>query len=102
MSKIINITDKLSNEKPVIVIGEKKYTVDDSMRTLMKFEELTSRATIDNMKKAIDLAFGEGAAAELNVESMSANNFKVLSIAIMASMMGTEYEEAEKRFQKSI
>ena len=40
MAKIINISDKLSFEKPSIQVGEKKYTVNDSLETVMKFEEV--------------------------------------------------------------
>ncbi|WHH58486.1 hypothetical protein [Petroclostridium sp. X23] len=99
MAKIINITDKLSSEKPKIVIGDKEYTVNDGMETVLKFEELASDSSADNMVQAIELSLGADAVKELQVRKMSISNFKVLTIAIMAAVQGIEYDEAAKRFQ---
>lgn len=100
MSKVINITDKLSDEKPQIQIGTKKYTVNDGIATVLKFEELAAVGTTDSMVEAITTALGEKAAKELNIKNMPIANFKVLSIAIMAAVQGIEYEEAAARFRK--
>lgn len=101
MAKIINITDKLSNEKPSLQIGDKVYTVNDGMATVLKFEELASDSTVDNMVKAIEIALGEKAAKELDVRALSMVNFKVLVIAIMAAVQGIDYEDAAARFQEA-
>lgn len=98
MSKIINITDKLSNEKPSLQIGEKLYHVNDGVTTVLKFEELATAGTTGAMVEAITTALGEKASKELKIENMSIGNFKVLSIAIMAAVQGIEYEEAAARF----
>ena len=101
LAKVINITEKLSKEAPQIQVGEKKYSVNDSMETVLKFQELASDSTLDSMNNAIKISLGEEAAKELEVTSMSISNFKVLSIAILAAMQGITYEEAEARFQKA-
>lgn len=101
MAKVINITDKLSLERPTIVIGENSYPVNDSMETVLKFQELALDATVENMEKAIKLALGDAASKELNIKKMSIPNFKVLSTAILAAMQNIEYEEAESRFRKA-
>ena len=98
MAKIINITDKLSNVKPVIIIGEKSYPVEDGMDVVMKFEELAAKSTSDALKESIVLTLGKEAVEELNVSSWSLENFKVLTIAILAAVQGVEYEEAASRF----
>lgn len=100
MAKIINITDKLSQERPKIIIGEHEFEVNDSMMTVMKFEELLNDSTTDGFKKAITLSLGEDAADKLKFDELSVGNFKVVTIAILAAMQGVEYEEAEKRFQQ--
>jgi hypothetical protein len=100
VAKIINITDRLNNEKPKIIIGEKTYDVDNSMLTVLRFEEILADPNSKNMIKAFDVALGEKAAKELEVEKMPVENFKVIFTAIAASMQGLEYEEAEKRFRK--
>lgn len=101
MSKVINITEKLSNEKPVIVIGEKSYEVNDGLETVLKFEELVSESTAENMVKAIEISLGEHAVEELRIMKMNSSNYKVLATAILASMQGVSYEEIEGRFRKA-
>lgn len=100
MSKIINISDKLNSEKPKLQVGERFYTINDSMAEVMKFEELASESTMDKMISAIEISLGKEAIEELNVKSMSISNFKVIMIAILAAMQDLSYDEAEARFPK--
>ena len=100
MAKIINISDKLSLDKPKIVIGDKEYDVSVGMNVVLEFEELLADSTTENMLKAVELALGVEAVAEIGVMTMSLENFKVLTIAILASMQDLEYADAEARFQK--
>ena len=99
MAKIINITDKLTTDKPKIIVGGKEYTVNNGMSTVLKFEELAEEKTTESMIKAVEIAIGEPAAKELDVKNMGIDNFKVLITAIMAASQGLEYEEAASRFQ---
>lgn len=99
MGKVINITDKLSNDVPVIVIGNVEYEVNDSMEVVFKFEELANDGN-KGMYKAMELALGKKAFKEIGVDKMSVSNYKVLTTALMASMQGMSYEDAEKRFQQ--
>lgn len=96
---VINITDKLTYEKPKLQIGEKEYEVNNSMETMLKFEELMSNSTLANMEKAISVTLGEKAVKELDIIKMSMDNFRVISIAIMAAIQGISYEDADTRFQ---
>ena len=100
MAKILNISNKLSLDRPKIIIGNKEYEVNDGLSTVLKFEELVSETSgVDSMLRAITVALGEKAAKEIDIESMSLSNFKVVVVAILAAMQDIEYEEAEKRFQ---
>jgi flagellar basal body-associated protein FliL len=99
MAKLINITDRLTNDKPKIIIKDKEYEVNDSMLTVLKFEELARNNTIESLREAIKVAIGEDAYNEINVDNLSFNDFKVLIIALMAAMQNMEYEDAEARFQ---
>lgn len=100
MAKIINITDKLTLDKPKLEINGKQYEVNDGMATVMKFEELANDSSTQNMMKAIEITLGPDAVKELNVGNMSVKNFRVLTIAIMAAMQNMDYEEAEARFSR--
>ena len=100
MPNIINITDKLINEKPCIIVGDKRYEVNNGLRTVMRFEELATESNVKSMVEALKVALGANAVEELNVDDMSQPNFKVLLTALMAAIQGVTYEEAEVRFRQ--
>ena len=96
----MNISSKLNPDRPKIIIGEKEYEVNDSIGTVLKFEELVGELDgAEGMAKAITVALGEKAVKDIDVMSLSLANFKVIIVAILAAMQDIEYEEAEKRFQ---
>lgn len=101
MAKIINISDKLSLEKPVIQVGEKQYVVDDSLTTVMKFEEQYGGGDIQGMLECMATALGKAACEEMSFETMSFKNIQVWFFAVMAAMQDVEYEEIEARFLES-
>lgn len=100
MAKIINISDKLSLEKPVIQVGEKTYVVNDSLETVMKFEEQYGDGDVQGMIECMKVALGAEAYAEMSFEKMSFRNIQVWFFAVMAAMQDMTYEEIESRFQK--
>lgn len=99
MSKIINISDRLDNEKPKLKIGENEYEVNNTMEVVLKFEELMSENNTENLIKGIELALGKEASKALNLKANSITNFKVIVIAIMAAIQDIDYDEAASRFQ---
>lgn len=100
MAKIINISDKLSLSKPCIQVGDKQYTVDDSLETVMKFEEVYDDGDTQGMLECMKLAVGGEAYSELAFEKMSLSNIKVWFLAIIAAMQDMTYEEADARFRQ--
>lgn len=102
MAKIINISDKLSNEKPKLLIGDVEYTINNGMSTMLKFEECLSKQDISSMVKAVELVIGEEEAKQIGINEMTFEDFKVIVIAITAAMQNVDYEEAEKRFRTTL
>lgn len=100
MAKIINISDKLSLDKPVIQVGDKKYTVNDSLETVLKFEENYGDGDTHSMLECMKVALGEEAYKEMCFEKMSFKNIQVWFFAVMAAMQDMTYDEVEARFQK--
>ena len=98
MATVINITNLLSNEKPVIQIGEKSYPVNDGVDAVMAFEEAASKGA-KGLLVALEGALGKGAYAEIGVSKMGLGNLKVLSTAVLAAQAGIPYEEATARFR---
>ena len=99
MAKIINISDKLSLSRPTIAVGEKEYVVNDSIETVLKFEEVSGDGEIQSMLEAMKIAFGEEAFNEIDFPRMSFMNIQVWFTAVMAAMQDMTYEEVEERFQ---
>lgn len=100
MAKIINISDKLSFGKPKIQVGEKSYEVNDSLETVMKFEEQYGDGDIQGMLECMKVALGKDVYEELALEKTSFRNIQVWFFAVMAAMQDVEYEEIESRFQQ--
>lgn len=99
MAKIINISDKLSSEKPCIQVGEKTYQVNDSLETVMKFEEAYGDGgDTQSMLECMKIALGEKAYKEIKPEKASFKNIQVWFFAIMAAMQDMTYEDIESRF----
>ena len=102
MAKIINISDKLSSGRPVIQVCDDKYSVNDSLETVLKFEEMYGEdGDIQGMLECVKLALGEEAYNHINFPQMSFKNIQTWFIAIMAAMQDMDYEEVESRFHNS-
>lgn len=100
MAKIINISDKLSFEKPCIRIGDKTYSVNDTLETVMKFEEVYGDGDIHSMLECMRVAIGEDAYNEVDFEHMSFKNIQVWFLAVSAAMQDLTYEDVEARFHQ--
>lgn len=100
MAKIINISDKLSFDKPCIQVGDKTYTVNDSLETVMKFEEVYGDGDTHSMLECLKVALGQEAYDELAFEKMAFKNIQVWFLAINAAMQDMTYEETESRFHQ--
>lgn len=102
MSKIIDISSKLTNEKPKIKIAEDKvYEIDDRKNTVLSLNQKMSGV---NESEAVDIIIstllGNTAAKEIEAMNLSISAYEHISIALMAAVSNEEYEETERRFRK--
>lgn len=104
MSKVFDITSKLTNERPVLKIAEDKiYEVDDRKNTILQFEQLVQSgdlSDVETMEKMIETVLGKKAAKEIEEMELSVLGYQSIMIAITAAISGEEYEAAERRFRK--
>ena len=104
MSKIIDISAKLTNERPKLKLAEDKiYEIDDRKNTVLKMDQEMKNANIDNVEfidTMIKLLLGEKAAKEIDAMELSITDYQAIMIAIMAAVTGEDYEVAEARFRK--
>lgn len=104
MGKIIDISSKLTNEKPMLKLTEDKiYEIDDRKNTIlllnqkMQSSDLNDLSAIDEM---IEVVLGKEAAKDIDNMNLSISAYQSIMIAIMAAVTGEEYETAEERFRK--
>lgn len=104
MSKVIDISARLTNERPKLKLAEDKiYDIDDRKNTIillnqkMQGSDLNDLNAIDEM---IAVVLGEEAAKEINEMNLSIVAYQSIMIAIMAAVTGEEYEVAEARFRR--
>ena len=102
MGKIINISNKLDKTRPKLIIDEKEFEVNDSIETLLKFEEIMADiGDITKLEKAVDIALGKGASKEINLKGMSYSNMQILVAGIIAAIQGIEdVDKVIARFQQ--
>jgi hypothetical protein len=104
MSKTIDISAKLTNERPVLKLAKDKiYEVDDRKNTILKFQQTVKAEDISDINvidKLIEMVLGKKAAEEINKMELSMVAYQSIMIAIMAAVAGEEYEVAEKRFRE--
>lgn len=105
MSKIIDISAKLTNERPKLKLAEDKvYEIDDRKNTIIKMENTLKNSDIndlDFLDKIIGLLLGEKAVKEIDEMDLSISDYQTIVIAIMASIQELEFEEAKQLFRKS-
>jgi len=105
MSKIIDISAKLTNERPKLKLAEDKiYEIDDRKNTILKMNQEIQNTDIEDIEsidKMISLLLGEKAAKEIDEMDLSIGAYQSIMMAIVAGITGEEYEEAEKRFRES-
>lgn len=105
MSKIIDISAKLTNERPKIKISEDKiYEIDDRKNTILKMYQMFRDGDVNDiemMDEVIKMLLGEKAAKEIDEMNLSIKNYQTIVIAIMAAIQEITFEDAEKLFRQS-
>jgi hypothetical protein len=105
MGKIIDISSKIKNEPTFLHIAENmSYKVDDSKNTVIKVMAVWDNdelGDMDKIDKTIEMILGKKAFKEINDLNLSINDYKTVSMAIMATITGQSLEEFETRFQQS-
>lgn len=104
MSKIIDISAKLTNEKPKLKLSEDKiFEIDDRKNTILLLNQKMGDSDLNDLNaidEMIEVVLGKKATKEINDMNLSIVAYQSIMIAIMAAITGEEYEAAETRFRK--
>jgi len=104
MSKIIDISAKLTNERPKLKLAEDKiYEIDDRKNTIILLNQKIQETDVNDINaidEMISVVLGEEAAKEIDEMNLPMAAYQSIMIAIMAAVTGEDYEVAEARFRK--
>lgn len=99
MAKLYTLDNKLLTDVPEILIGDKRYPVDNRTRTVKKLMNLHTDNGAEDLDKAMQLAFGESAAKEIDQMNLPWPAYQKLLELVMAAVTGEDEEESSERFQ---
>lgn len=104
MSKVIDISKKLTNERPQLKLAEDKiYEIDDRKNTIILLNQKIQDTDVNDINaidEMISVVLGKEAAKEIDEMNLPMAAYQSIMIAIMAAVVGEDYEVAEARFRK--
>lgn len=101
MAKTIDITSKLTNERPKLKLGEgKEYEIDNRKNTVLAIQAKIDKDAegTEYLDEVLELALGKQAVKEINESDISFADYQIIFVAVMAGALGEEYEAVEARF----
>lgn len=102
MAKTIDITSRLTNERPSLKLGEgKEYQIDNRKNTVLAIQTKMDEGDGSNMDEVLEMMLGTEAVKEINESDISFADYQVIFIAALAGAMGEDYEAVEARFLAS-
>lgn len=100
MAKLYALDNKLLTDAHQIVIGEKCYPVDNRTKTVKKLMRLHMDDGVEELDKAMQLAFGENAAKEIDQMNLPWPAYQKLIELVMAAVTGEDADDSSTRFQE--
>lgn len=105
MSKTIDISSRLTNARPTIKLAEDKvFEVDDRKNTVIQLNKKMESADLNDLNvldEIFEITLGKKAAKEIDKMDLSFRMYQTVMIAVMAAVMGEDFEVAEARFLQS-
>ncbi|WP_160045578.1 hypothetical protein [Paenibacillus sp. USDA918EY] len=101
MAKTIDISGKLTNERPVLKLGEgKEYEIDNRKNTVLAIQSKMDEGSEGTayLDEVLELALGKEAVKEINESDISFADYQIIFVAALAGALGEDYETVEARF----
>lgn len=104
MAKTIDISAKLTSERPKLKLAEDRiYEIDDRKNTILKLNQKMKGAKLEDIAfidEIVEMTLGKEAAKEIDDMDLSMVAYQNIMLAILAAVMGESFEVAEARFRK--
>lgn len=104
MAKHIDISSKITLEKPTVAFCGKSYEVNNGKNTMLllqQYMEEDGHGDVDRLSHTLEMLLGKAAAKELDALDLPLDDLKTVYLAVMAAATGADFEETEARFQQS-
>lgn len=101
--KVIDISSKLTNEKPIIKIAEgMEFPVKNDKNTVLTVNQLFSADgnDVENFDKILKVLLGEKAVKAIDKLELPYQDYVTIIKGVTAAATGQEIEEVEQRFQQ--
>lgn len=103
MSKTIDISSKLTNERPKLKLTEDKvYEIDNSKNTVLKMNQMMDKSDLNDPSQIdaiFELLLGKQAVKDINKINPPMPDLITIFIGVMAGALGEEYDVVERRFR---
>ena len=102
MARNIDLSNKLSNDRPTIIIGGNTYTVnDEKTNVLLMNEELKKgESASEVIDKTISLLLGKKALKEIDEMGLGLSQYTIIFYGLIACVNDISIEEAQERFRQ--
>lgn len=103
--KVIDISAKLTNEKPVVKLNENlEFSVrNDKNTVLLMQQEIIKKNTktdIEKFDKVLEILIGKETIEKINEINMPLKDYLTVCEAVIAAATGDEMESVSERFQE--
>lgn len=106
MAKTIDISAKLTNERPKLKLGEGlEFEIDNRKNTVLILNQKIQETDLNDLREVdgiLELLLGKEAVQKIGeMEDISFEGYQTIFIACMAGAMGEDFEVVEARFQRA-
>lgn len=105
MAKVIDISSKLTSERPKLKLAEgKEFEIDNRKNTVLIVEEKLRSTNLEEIRQVdevLELLLGKDAVKEINKMDLTFADYQTIFIAVMAGASNEDFEVVEARFRES-
>lgn len=100
MAKHIDISAKITMEKPTVTFCGKTYEVNNGKNNMLLVQQYLGEehGDIEMLFRVVEMLLGKKASEEIDKLDLPLDALKTVYLAVMAAASGEDYEEAEARF----
>lgn len=105
MPKVIDISSKLTNQRPTLKLSEDKiYEIDNSKNTVLIMNQKMEESNLndpDAIDTILELLLGKQAVKDINKLNPPMPDLITIFIGVMAGALGEDFDTVERRFRQA-